>query len=369
MNNRERVSAIFHNQPYDRMPVVHFGFWEETLEKWYREGHITREEWKGWADGNEYDRSIGDKLGFDFNWYTCFIPNTGLSPAFETKDVGPYPSGGRMVQNYDGVIILQKDGAGSIPAEIDHTLKDRESWEKDYKWRFQFDPSRISQTEYEKIKSVNQGNPIGLHCGSLFGKIRDIMGVEGISYLYADDEDLYDEIIDTVGDLCYQTVKYVLDQGWTFDFGHFWEDICYKNGPLVIPDVFDEKVGPWYGKITGLLKEHGIEIVSLDCDGLIDSLVPTWLDNGVNTVFPIEVGTWGGNIASLRASCGSGIRGVGGMNKLVFSQDRDSIDREILRLKELAAPGGFIPCPDHRIAPDATWDNVKYYCERMKEIF
>ncbi len=41
MNHRERVKAIFHYQPYDRMPVVHFGYWNETLEKWYQQGHIT----------------------------------------------------------------------------------------------------------------------------------------------------------------------------------------------------------------------------------------------------------------------------------------------------------------------------------------
>lgn len=36
MNHRERVKAIFHYQLYDRMPVVHFGYWNETLEKWYQ---------------------------------------------------------------------------------------------------------------------------------------------------------------------------------------------------------------------------------------------------------------------------------------------------------------------------------------------
>lgn len=60
-----------------------------------------------------------------------------------------------------------------------------------------------------------------------------------------------------------------------FDYGHFWEDICIKNGPLVIPAVFDELIGPWYRKITSLANAHGINIISLDCDGLIDRLIPT----------------------------------------------------------------------------------------------
>ena len=56
------------------------------------------------------------------------------------------------------------------------------------------------------------------------------------------------------------------------------------------------------------------------------------------------------------------------MNKNVFSRDKEAIDTEIHRLKSLIALGGYIPCPDHRIAPDAEWDNVKYYCEQMHKL-
>lgn len=365
MNNRERTNAILHYQKYDRMPVVHFGFWTETLEKWYREGHITREQSENWQDGNVYDKEIAEKLGFDFNWYTCFMPNTGLDPVFEEKDVGAGPSGGRMVQNADGVTVLRKEGAGSIPAEIDHLLKDRESWEKHYKWRLQFSEERVPVSTFRTYAEDNQGNPLGLYCGSLFGKIRDLMGLEGISYLYMDDEDLYDEIIDTVGNLCYKTTEFILRQGFSFDFAHFWEDICFKNGPLVIPDVFYEKVGPCYRRITDLLNRHGIDIVSLDCDGVIDTLIPTWMDHGVNTMFPLEVGSWNGSFAPLRERYGKALRGVGGMNKNVFSMEKEDIDREVQRLRKLVKLGGYIPCPDHRIAPDAKWENVQYYCEKM----
>ena len=107
----------------------------------------------------------------------------------------------------------------------------------------------------------------------------------------------------------------------------------------------------------------------MDCDGLIDLLLPTWLDNGVNTMFPIEVGTWNAEITPWRHKYGRELRGIGGMNKVVFAYDRSAIDAEIERLKPIVDLGGYIPCPDHRIAPDAIWDNVRYYCERMKKTF
>lgn len=60
--------------------------------------------------------------------------------------------------------------------------------------------------------------------------------------------------------------------------------------------------------------------------------------------------------------------GVGGMNKNVCALDYSAVDAEIERLKPLIGLGGYIPCPDHRIPPDAKWENVRYYCEKMKEI-
>jgi uroporphyrinogen decarboxylase len=195
------------------------------------------------------------------------------------------------------------------------------------------------------------------------------MGLEGVSYLLADDEPLYDEIINTVGELVYRITERILSVYADFDFAHFWEDICFKNGPLVSPAVFDAKVGPHYRRITALVNRYGINIVSLDCDGKIDALIPTWLHNGVNTMFPIEVGTWNGSIGPWRKTYGREIRGVGGMRKHVFAEDRAAVDAEVERLKPLVELGGFIPCPDHRIAPDAQWDNVRYYCERMRSTF
>jgi uroporphyrinogen decarboxylase len=56
------------------------------------------------------------------------------------------------------------------------------------------------------------------------------------------------------------------------------------------------------------------------------------------------------------------------MNKTAFSRDHTAIDAEIERLRPLIALGGYIPCPDHRIAPDAKWDLVKYYCERLRSL-
>jgi len=86
-------------------------------------------------------------------------------------------------------------------------------------------------------------------------------------------------------------------------------------------------------------------------------------------MFPIEVGTWQASIAPWRTRYGRELRGVGGMDKRVFARDKAAIDKEIERLRPLVNLGGYIPCPDHRIAPDAEWDHVRFYCDRMRAVF
>ncbi len=382
MTNRERALALLRYQSYDRLPVVHFGYWGETLQKWAAEGHISPALVKAHGDGNPADYELNALLGWDFNWQCMFYTNGGLNPGFKKEVIKTFEDGTRHILNHDGVVLCSMPDAGSIPAEISHTLTDRKSWEEQYKFRYQWSEQRVTGSlvlvndkmvpyaggGLDFLKKGERDYLYGLHCGSLFGAIRNIIGVEGSSYILCDDEPLYDELINTCAEVCYQNVKFALESGAKFDFAHFWEDICFKNGPLVIPDVFDEKVGPHYKRITDLLTQYGVDIVSLDCDGVIDSLIPTWFKNGVNTMFPIEVGTWDASIAPWREKYGKGLRGVGGMNKTVFARDRAAIDAEIERLRPLIALGGYIPCPDHRIAPDAKWDLVKYYCERLQAL-
>jgi uroporphyrinogen decarboxylase len=111
-----------------------------------------------------------------------------------------------------------------------------------------------------------------------------------------------------------------------------------------------------------------VEFVSVDCDGMIDHLLPHWFEAGVNVMFLIEVGTWNANIAPWREQYGEGLKGVGGMRKHVFTLDRAAVDEEIERLKPLIDLGGYIPCPDHRIPPGSHWELIQYYTDQMKKI-
>ena len=373
MNIRQNTIAILNYENYDKMPIVHFGFWPETVQKWYNEGHVTKDEAENYKFTNSYEASIAKRLGFDFNWSPDFGLKTLLDPEFPVIIVKEIEQSKRYVQNPEGVVVLEDDNIVSIPTEISHTLKDRKSWEEEFLPRLQYKKERADLWSYNDIKTINTDRPHGLFIGSMFGRMRNWMGVVEVSYLLYDDEELYDEIINTVGNLTYLTVKESLvnikESNITFDYAHWWEDICFKNGPLIAPDIFNKKIGHHYKRINDLLNEFGIKIISLDCDGFVDPLIPTWLNNGINTMFPIEVGTWNASITLWREKYGKELRGVGGMNKNTFSKDKKAIDMEIERIKKMVELGGYIPCPDHLIATDAKWELIQYYTDSLRKTF
>ena len=379
--NRERLDAILHYRPYDRMPIMHFGFWEETFEKWAAEGHLSDEEMRpirnradNSLDGAECETKIARKLGFEDNFFVHAGQkgnwgNVPLYPPFEQKMVRKIDDQYFVRTTRDGVFVKGRDGAVSIEEEIDHSVVDRKTWEKNYKPRLVWKDERLDMDALGAMIETNDTRDryTCVYCGSLFGKIRNYWGLVEISYLQADDPELFRECIDTVAQTCYTITKKVLETGVKVDFAHFWEDICYNHGPLIQPEVFQNKMGKHYRRITDECAKYGIDIVSVDCDGYVEDLVPVWLDKGVNTMFPIEYGAWEYDFAVMRRKFGKELRGVGNINKNAMRKDRKAVDAEVERAKRLVDLGGFVPCPDHRIAPDAEWDMVKYYCEAMKK--
>ena len=369
MNNTERAMNLLHFKPVDRLPVVHFGYWEELLAEWAEQGHISKEIAQTQSDGNEADKALDAQMGWDFNWRSIKSGNTGLLPAFEYKVLARLPNGFLRVQTQTGVIERIKEHVPSIASEDDYLLKDRNAYETLYQDKMRFKPERVPTDYFTNIfPTLDRSCPIGLNMGSVMGEIRNILSVVGMSYLLCDDYDLLKEMIAQYADMQYQCTKAVLETGAKFDFAHYWEDMCFKNGPLLSPVAFEDLCAAHYRKRNELVKSYGIDIISLDCDGVTEALYPIWFENGVNTMFPIEVGTWGDQFEPTRNKFGKGLRGVGGFNKVVLREDKSAVDAEIERMQHLVSLGGFIPCPDHRLMPGTKYELVLYYIERMKKL-
>lgn len=360
MNARERFDAVMHYQPRDRSPIMDFGFWEETLVIWQDQGYPA---------GADPDRFFG----MDSQWTTCggIVDLWPEFPLIVIQDKGDT----EIVQQADGVIVERRKFLGSIPRHISHTLKDRATWEEAYLPRLRAgDPLRFpGQETWEMLVAEwtrpDRDYPLFIRAGSLYGRARNFFGLERISEIMYDDRPLFEEIVATFADVSIAALEKTLGDGVRPEAAMMWEDMCYSGGPLLSPKIFGEVLVPHYKRITDTLRRYGVDIVIIDCDGKIDALVPLWLEGGVNTMFPIEVGKWQADPVAFRREYGRDLRMVGGFDKHVLAAKQDDIAREIDRLAPLVEEGGYIPTPDHRVPPDVPLDHYLFYLERAKSVW
>ncbi len=357
MNNRELFQQIMFYGEFDRMPVVHWTGWGETLERWYSEG-LPR------------DVNIHEYLGTRPHW-TGVGGNLNLFPAFE-EDVLEDTDEYRIVRGRDGVVMQDWKNKSCIPHYIDFTLKTAADW-PEYKKRLQPDPRRIPDDLDQRIENAkNSGLPITVPTASMMGWIRNWMGVVGSSELMFDDRDCYKEMVMTLADLTCWALDIILpkmkEHGVTPDLGFGWEDICGKSGPLVSPSIFKECVAPGYTKMRNKLEEYGVKLMGIDSDGDVTLLVGPWLDAGVNVQFPIEVGPWKGDAMKFRRQYGKDLRIIGNFDKLTLEDSREAVLAEIDRLKPLMRDGGFMMMPDHLITPGVSLEDYKWYIEQVREL-
>jgi uroporphyrinogen decarboxylase len=142
--------------------------------------------------------------------------------------------------------------------------------------------------------------------------------------------------------------------------------MCFKNGPLIGPGLFREFLLPRYRRLTSALRDAGVDLIMVDSDGDVRQLVPLWLEGGVTLIFPWET-QMGLDIIEVRRRYPT-LQMVGGLNKAVLARDRAAMDRELEKVPFMLESGRYLPAVDHFVPPDVSWDNYRYFYERLREL-
>jgi uroporphyrinogen decarboxylase len=191
-----------------------------------------------------------------------------------------------------------------------------------------------------------------------------------VSEVIYDDPKLFEEIAETCADVAVAVIERMCgEHGVRPDAANMWEDMCYNAGPLISPKTFKQVLVPHYRRIVDTLHRYDVDVVSLDCDGRIDKLVPLWLEAGVNCMFPLEIGTWGADPVEYRREYGRDLLIMGGFDKHILARRKSDITAEVERLAPLVEEGGFIPFCDHLVPPDVPLSNYIHYLNEAKRVW
>jgi|YelNatPaOPRAMG01_1025707.scaffolds.fasta_scaffold51702_3 uroporphyrinogen decarboxylase len=391
LSHRERFLRVFEYKDVDRVPNYEFGCWGDTIRRWHKEGLPP-----SLTTNAEIERYLGLE-GFDCLEY---IPvNTGLCPHPKIEILECREDGKIVARDeLEGIYEMRAD-IESFAKCIRYPLSTRDDWRERFKPRLdpesprRFPPSpesRIARNElsarshlyfdtflqapilypnktlfWEDLVEAYKARdyPLGIFVGSLYGWIRDWMGVERLSIAFYKDPDWVAEMMDDLINLWIKILQKVL-RDIKPDYSHWWEDMAMNTGPLLSPTLFEEFMVPRYRQIINLLEEHGVKIHIVDCDGNVNKLIPGWLKAGINCILPVEARC--NNAVELREKFGRKLLMIGCVDKFAVMKGEKYIEAEFRRLTPLLEEGGFIPMMDHRCPPEISYKNYLKYLNLKK---
>ena len=298
-----------------------------------------------------------------------FYVTPPVVPVFERKVIKE-DEHHRVETTYGGQTVeVSREFPWRMPKYLDHPVKDRTSW-NEYKKRLDPDTTERWPSDWAAFveKANREDAPTVLLLSGFFGVLREWMGLENLLYMFYDDPKLIEDMMDQVLYLDMTVARRAL-KDLRVDFVRFWEDMAYKSGPLISPDMFKRFMIPRYKKITDFLHSNGIDIIHVDSDGNIDELIPIWLEEcGVNFPWPLEVAA-GMDAVALRKKYGKDLILSSNIDKRVFAKGKEAIREEVMsKVPFLVETGGYFPGLDHLIPPDISFENFRYFINLLREI-
>ncbi len=355
MNEAERYDKFINFETVDHPPMWLPGApFEITRQRWEKEGLPAGVDL---AEYFEIDQPPCHHLGID----------TLLVPKFEEEI---------LEQNDEFIVKIDHNGVKcrnfldetSMSEHLEYPIKGPEdiSWLKE---RLSVDaPGRIETDWLEKAETLRKnGGMTFLNGGMYFGFLNEHMGTEMFMMAYFDNPEFVHQVNELLCSLCEFGLKTALPH-FVPDAMGYHEDMAYKNGSMISPDMFREFMTPYYKRVTALTEPHNISDHRMDSDGDIRELIPLWLECGINHFTPLEVAA-GMDVVALRAEYGQTIKMSGGFDKRILSSSKDLIKKEFERLIPVIDGGGYMVACDHMVPHNVPFENYAYLIELMKVHF
>jgi uroporphyrinogen decarboxylase len=362
MNDRERFDRILSFRPVDRGVNFELALWGQTLDRWWDEGLPQDVHIGTLLEGNEFFGLL--RVGY------LPLRIVQMMPAFD--EVVLEETDRYVIKRWpDGHVskALKTGAAHGTRASMDQMISfpvtDRDSFEA-IKRRYNPDsPARYPEWWPDVARCLaDRDYPLALTrnaCFGLYSFMRRLMGTETACTVFYDDPALAADMLDFLTDYFVAVTRCALDQV-DVDFFNFFEDFCYKAGPLVGPNLFRKYLMPRYRRIIDLLRSHGVRHIWLDSDGNTELLIPLFIEMGITCHWPLERAA-GMDPVRLRARYGHDLALVGGIDKRELTKGRREIEQEVRRLAPLIEDGGYIPTVDHAVPPDVPYENWLAYLE------
>ncbi|MFO7929369.1 MAG: uroporphyrinogen decarboxylase family protein [Candidatus Humimicrobiaceae bacterium] len=386
MNSRQKFLSVMRMEDGDyngvEVPKVEFGYWAGTIRRWFSQGLKKRQEVpEDISDGiaimankniypkmeKEGDRNVQPVFGLD--QYLTKFP-VDYSPRLKEEVIEKTETHIIYKDSY-GVLNKNDVAKTSLPLELEHPVKDWQSWEK-YKEGYSLDDieERLPpdwDNLAERLKDRDYPIRLGGTNGGFLGFPRQIMGLQTYLIKLYDDPELIHDICDTFLEFLLAYYGRIIED-IKVDCILIWEDMAGKGGSLISPVHFREFLAPRYRKMVSFAHDMGIDIILTDSDGYVEDLIPLIVETGVTGMYPFERAA-GNDLVRIREAFPN-FQIMGGIDKRILFSDSNNerIEAELAIASKMLKQGRYIPHIDHFVSQDCTYKNFTYYRDRLNEI-
>jgi len=153
-----------------------------------------------------------------------------------------------------------------------------------YRW------PRPEEIDYGRFEEAARLLPPGMaiigQYGDIFTWAWTLMGFETFSFALVDRPDLAARMMHILGELIFGMFAAMAQMDRV---GALWytDDLAFKTGLLVSPDVYREHLFPWMKKIGQVCRDADLPFM-YHSDGKLDDLMEDLLDCGIDALHPIE---------------------------------------------------------------------------------
>ena len=348
---------------------AHSGLWAETLAVWRTQGYER-------PGLDEWGQGLAERFGLDE--YVPVDPWYGPVPEF-AYEVIEEDERTKLYINPEGILMREfKEHADtSMPQFVKFPVTNVEEFERLAAERLALNADRRLNEAWRRRVAASQSVHTGRRSsdesprmcwanrwGGFFGALRNMMGIEGLSLAFYDQPALVERMMEERADRIIEITAEVLKHT-RFEVFWFWEDMAFNHGPLVGPALYRKFALKHYRRVCDWLHSQGITVIGLDSDGDIRTLIPIWLDAGINMLWPFEVQA-GMDVVDIRRTYGHDLIIAGGIDKRTLVHGGEVMRREVDRVMPLVADGGYLPELDHSVPPDVSWPNFVEYVEYLK---
>jgi hypothetical protein len=361
----ERVRKAIAREEPDRVPIGEF-FWTNFLRRARDEGHAG----EGFNAYNHWDHDL-----------IVINPN-----------MDPHLTGIQVIEDTDERRVVKTGFACTIEQRADYPMPayvkfDTESYEQIAAFRFDdpADERRYHVALDDQINSVTDALNLGLPsfvdrvngCANdfaVFGSVCEphemlwrIIGTENALFKIAEEPGKVAAFIERLGDFLVGIVHAQVEAAKGNLTGlYVWGDIAYVKGMLFSPDYWRKVYKPQLKRIIDAAHEHDLLTIYHGC-GNASRVFEDMIEVGVDAYNPLEAKA-GLDVVELKRQYKNRWSFNGNIDvRILASNDRDKIRREVLTKLNAAKGGGYIIQSDHSVPTDVDFDSYDYMVQLVRE--